>query len=193
MWPGWLRSPGRAYISSKPPPSPMHFSCSSFKDINTLLLEEPQNESKSEPQSPRRPRPCIFHRVRIATSLLHHRHHSKTSIISPPPNHGYHHITLYFTSLRIVRKTFEDCRTVRSILRGLRVPVDERDLSIDSRYLDELQRISGSKKVSLPVVFIGGKHVGGAKEIKEMNESGELRKLIGGLPFVENRAEICSL
>ncbi|XP_043817403.1 protein MALE DISCOVERER 2-like [Manihot esculenta] len=34
----------------------------------------------------------------------------------------------------------------------------------------------------LPAVFLGGKYVGGAEEIKEMNESGELSKLIGGLP-----------
>ncbi|KAF2319158.1 hypothetical protein GH714_013636 [Hevea brasiliensis] len=110
------------------------------------------------------------------------------SIPSSGSGHGMpsHHSEAHSVSLRIVRKTFEDCRTVRSILRGFRVPVDERDLSIDSRYLDELQRITGSKKVNLPVVFIGGKHIGGAKEIKEMNESGELRKLIGGLPFVEN-------
>ncbi|KAJ9175933.1 hypothetical protein P3X46_014432 [Hevea brasiliensis] len=189
MWPEWLRSPRRAHSFPKEPPqppSPRYFFCSSFKDVNTLLLEEPQNGSKSEPQSPRRP--SIFHRVRIATSLLrhHHRHHSKTSTISPPSNQDEHDIILYFTSLRIVRKTYEDCRTVRSILRGFRVPIDERDLSIDGRYLDELQMITGSKKVSLPVVFMGGKYVGGAEEIKEMNESGELRKLIGGLPFVEN-------
>uniref|UniRef100_A0A2C9VS55 Uncharacterized protein n=1 Tax=Manihot esculenta TaxID=3983 RepID=A0A2C9VS55_MANES len=36
-----------------------------------------------------------------------------------------------------------------------------------------------SKKVRLPAVFLGGKYVGGAEEIKEMNESGELSKLIG--------------
>lgn len=182
----WLRSPGGAHFSSKQPPSPRYFSCSSFKDINNILLEELQNGSKSEPESPRKP--SIFHRVRLATSrLLHCSHYrSKISILSPPPNHSDHHIVVYFTSLRIVRRTFEDCRTVRSILLGYRVPIDERDLSMDGRYLDELQEITGSKKVSLPVVFIGGKHVGGAEKIKEMNESGELKMLIGRLSFVEN-------
>ncbi|KDP44720.1 hypothetical protein JCGZ_01220 [Jatropha curcas] len=201
MWPEWLRSPSRAHISATKPPatsqgppkSPRYFSCSSLKDVNTLLLEEPQSRSICKPESPRSP--SVFHRVRIATSLLrnHRYHYSKPPIIlSSPANSDDHDLILYFTTLRVVRKTFEDCRTVRSILRGFRVPIDERDLSMDGRYLDELQAITGSKRVSLPVVFIGGKYVGGAEEIKEMNESGELKKLIHELPFVEtNVCELC--
>uniref|UniRef100_A0A2C9VNK9 Glutaredoxin domain-containing protein n=1 Tax=Manihot esculenta TaxID=3983 RepID=A0A2C9VNK9_MANES len=95
-------------------------------------------------------------------------------------------------SLGVVRKTFEDCRTVRSILRGFHVPIDERDLSMDAGYLDEIQMITASKKVRLPAVFLGGNYVGGAEEIKEMNESGELSKLIGGLPFCNGSHKIYS-
>uniref|UniRef100_A0A2C9VSF4 Glutaredoxin domain-containing protein n=1 Tax=Manihot esculenta TaxID=3983 RepID=A0A2C9VSF4_MANES len=191
MWLEWLRSLSRAHTSPRQPqepPSPRYFSCSSFKDINAILLEE-QHGSKSQPQTPRRP--SIFHRASPLHG--HHRNHSKTFIISPPPNQDDHEIILYFTSLGIVRKTFEDCRTVRSILRGFRVPIDERDLSMDAGYLDEIQMITGSKKVRLPAVFLGGKYVGGAEEIKEMNESGELSKLIGGLPFVGNNSfcDVC--
>ncbi|KAJ6690131.1 hypothetical protein OIU85_006413 [Salix viminalis] len=61
--------------------------------------------------------------------------------------------------------------------------MDECDLSMDGMYLDELQEIIGSKKVTLPVVFIGGKYIGGVKEITELHESGDLKKLIGGLPL----------
>ncbi|WCJ19936.1 Glutaredoxin family protein [Euphorbia peplus] len=202
MWPVWLRSPTRSPTfshrkppsspPSHPPQSPRHFSCTSFKDIQTLL-ETPKCGSISEPQSPKTP--SVFHRVRIATALLrhHHRHHHHKApiILSPPPNSDDRQIILYFTSLRIVRKTFEDCRAVRSILRGFRVPIDERDLSMDGRFLDELQTITGAKKVSLPVVFIAGKYVGGADEIREMNESGELKKMISLVPFVENN--VCDL
>ncbi|XP_050208717.1 uncharacterized protein At5g39865-like [Mercurialis annua] len=208
MWPDWLRSPSRSprqppQAAAHPPPRttsppPKYFSCSSFKDIHTLLLEDqPDNKygsislhhrQQNPPNSPRKP--SIFHRVRIATSLLrNHRQQnyentlnsSKLPIISPPPpNIDDLQIILYFTSLRIVRKTFEDCRTVRSILRGCRIPIDERDLSMDSKYLDELQVITGSKKVNLPLVFIGGKFIGGVDEVRELNENGDLKKMISG-------------
>ncbi|KAG8651482.1 hypothetical protein MANES_07G132900v8 [Manihot esculenta] len=191
MWLEWLRSPSRAQTSPRQPPeppSPRYFSCSSFKDINAILLEE-QNGSKSQLQTPRRP--SIFHRD--SPLHRHYRNHSKTFIISPPPNQDDHKIILYFTSLGIVRKTFEDCRTVRSMLRGFRVPIDERDLSMDAEHLYEIQMITGSKKVRLPAVFLGGKYVGGAEEIKEMNESGELSKLIGGLHIKIKFNSVCDV
>ncbi|KAJ7959855.1 putative Glutaredoxin family protein [Quillaja saponaria] len=94
-------------------------------------------------------------------------------------------IVVYFTSLNVVRSTFYDCKTVRSILRGFRVSIDERDLSMDSRFLTELQGILGQSKLTLPRVFIGGRYIGGAEEVRQLNETGELKKLIVGLPVVE--------
>ncbi|OAY48817.2 hypothetical protein MANES_05G009856v8 [Manihot esculenta] len=143
MWLEWLRSPSRAHTSLRrpaEPPSPRHFSCSSFKNINVILLEE-QNGSKSQPQTPRRP--SIFHRVRIASPLL--RNHSKTFIISP-------------------------CGEAQWKMEGL--------LGFGVGIWIHFHS-TASKKVRLPAVFLGGKYVGGAEEIKEMNESGELSKLIG--------------
>ncbi|CAN0875529.1 hypothetical protein LINGRAHAP2_LOCUS10885 [Linum grandiflorum] len=55
-----------------------------------------------------------------------------------------------------MRRSYEDCRTVRSILCGIRAPTDERDLSMDVKYLDELQKI-------LPVVLIGEKCIVGGR------------------------------
>lgn len=104
---------------------------------------------------------------------------------------------VYFTSLRVVRPTFEDCRTVRSILRGFRVPLDERDLSMDSGFLEELQRILGggdgsSPAVALPRVFIGGRYVGGREEVQQLHESGELKKFVDGMPAAEpGVCEVC--
>uniref|UniRef100_A0A5B7B2V6 Glutaredoxin domain-containing protein n=1 Tax=Davidia involucrata TaxID=16924 RepID=A0A5B7B2V6_DAVIN len=97
-------------------------------------------------------------------------------------------IVVYFTSLRVVRRTFEDCRAVRSILRGFRVSIDERDLSMDSAFLEELQGILGREdkaKLTLPRVFIGGRYIGGDEEIRQLNETGELKKFVEGLPAAE--------
>lgn len=89
-------------------------------------------------------------------------------------------IVLYFTSLRGIRKTYEECCIVRTIFRGFRVCVDERDVSMDSSYRKELQSVLEGKVVGLPQVFIGGKYVGGAEEIKQLHEAGELANLVEG-------------
>ncbi|OMP01388.1 Glutaredoxin [Corchorus capsularis] len=103
------------------------------------------------------------------------------------PSSAENRIVLYFTSLRGIRKTYEDCCSVRMIFRGFRVPVDERDISMDSMYRTELQSLVGGKAISLPQVFIRGKHVGGVEEIKQLNESGELAKLLEGFPIRDPR------
>ncbi|XWS65344.1 hypothetical protein CRYUN_Cryun05aG0104700 [Craigia yunnanensis] len=96
-------------------------------------------------------------------------------------------IVLYFTSLRGIRKTYEDCCSVRMIFTGFRVPVDDRDISMDFMFRNELQRLLGGKLICLPQVFIRGKHVGGVEEIKQLNESGELAKLLEGFPVRDSR------
>ncbi|KAL4587778.1 hypothetical protein LXL04_000652 [Taraxacum kok-saghyz] len=101
-------------------------------------------------------------------------------------------VVVYMTSLRVIRSTFEACRTVRSILQGFRVPVDERDLSMDSSFFDEIRKIMAQigqggiddKRVDLPKVFIGGRYIGGADEVVELHEIGELKKFVKGLPAV---------
>lgn len=98
---------------------------------------------------------------------------------------GDDRILLYFTSLRGIRKTYEDCCSVRTILRSFRVPVDERDISMDSSFRKELETALGGKALTLPQLFIRGKHVGGAEEINQLNEAGELAKLLDGFPILE--------
>ncbi|OWM87397.1 hypothetical protein CDL15_Pgr022508 [Punica granatum] len=177
MWPPpWLSSPRRDKLRRH-----TSFSCSSFKDIQNLCREE-----ELEARQPRSP--SIFHRVRISTSVLRAwANNSRPAIHAPPPPS----VTLYFTSLRVVRRTYEDCRAVRSILRGLRLQVDERDLSMDGKFLDELQQITGVKKPSLPCVLIGGKLIGGAEEVRQLHESGELKRLLGGCPASGGSCDAC--
>lgn len=212
MWRSWNKSmvqiPDKASQSSS-------FSCSSFKDVQELFADETPKPTTSRRAS------IVFHRVRFVNSLLRAwsnlpsegqsqlRFHPEEpqpvlkfvdpkSTKSTVPTRSEavpvseKRIIVYFTSLRVVRSTFEDCRTVRSILRGFRVSIDERDLSMDSGFLTELQQILGKKKLILPAVFIGAEYFGGAEEIRQLHETGELKKLIEGLPTADSGAcEVC--
>ncbi|KAK9726026.1 hypothetical protein RND81_05G185200 [Saponaria officinalis] len=91
-------------------------------------------------------------------------------------------IVLYFTSLRGIRKTYEDCSYVRMILKGFRVVVDERDISMDSSYRKELQNALVGKAISLPQLFIRGEHIGGVDDVKLLHETGELESILEGCP-----------
>ncbi|KAF5180978.1 Glutaredoxin [Thalictrum thalictroides] len=101
-------------------------------------------------------------------------------------------IVIYFTSLRGIRRTYEDCCVVRTIFKGLRVPVDERDISMDSAYRNELQCALDKNKValSLPQVFVKGKYLGGVEKVKQLHEDGELAKFVEGFP-VQDPGFVC--
>ncbi|KAI3446526.1 hypothetical protein Pfo_003191 [Paulownia fortunei] len=113
-----------------------------------------------------------------------------SSLVSDSDESGYlwdakDRIVLYYTSLRGIRKTYEDCCAVRVIFRCFRVCVDEKDISMDRSYRKELQDALKVKAVSLPQVFIKGRYIGSAEEIKELNEAGELAKLLEGFPLMD--------
>ncbi|XP_071723134.1 uncharacterized protein At5g39865-like [Rutidosis leptorrhynchoides] len=90
-------------------------------------------------------------------------------------------VVVYFTSLRGVRKTYEDCCHVRVILKSLGVQVDERDVSMHSGFKEELKKLLGDEFKnggSLPKVFLGKEYIGGAEEIRRMHEEAQLEKLL---------------
>lgn len=53
---------------------------------------------------------------------------------------------------------------------------------MDCAYRTELLNILRVKQVTLPQVFIKGKYVGGADVIKQLHETGQLAKVLKGLP-----------
>lgn len=114
---------------------------------------------------------------------------------SPPkcPPRGEGRVVIYFTSLRGVRKTYEDCCDVRLILRGYGVRLDERDVSMHQGFRDELYELLGGRTESfggltLPRVFVKGSYVGGAEEVRQMHESGDLGNLMQGCEKLEEGA-----
>ncbi|XP_058226244.1 uncharacterized protein At5g39865-like [Rhododendron vialii] len=96
-------------------------------------------------------------------------------------------VVLYFTSLRGVRKTYEDCCHVRVILKGTGVRIDERDVSMHSGFKEELKELLGAgfSGGGLPKVFVGKKYVGGAEEIRRLHEEGRLEKALECCEMVE--------
>lgn len=98
------------------------------------------------------------------------------------PPRGEGKAVLYFTSLRGVRRTYEECCNVRLILQGFGVQVDERDVWMHSKFREELKEVLGTKKqLSLPRLFIKGRYIGGAEEVKQLHEEGTLSRLLEGL------------
>ncbi|XP_062196427.1 uncharacterized protein At5g39865-like [Phragmites australis] len=99
------------------------------------------------------------------------------------PAHAGKAVVLYFTSLRGVRRTFEDGRAVRAILRCYRVRVDERDVSMHAAFKSELRDLLGADFVGpvLPRVFVDGRHdLGGAEDVRALHEAGELARALAG-------------
>lgn len=69
--------------------------------------------------------------------------------------------------------------------------LDERDVSMDSEYRRELEKKLGSRTgIRLPQVFVKGQCLGGAEEIKQLHESGELGRILRGLP-VSDPGSVC--
>lgn len=93
-----------------------------------------------------------------------------------PPG-GEDGVVVYTTSVRGVRKTYEDCNRVRTVLELHRVVFDERDVSLHGGFLLELKGLLG-EDVTVPQVFFKGRHVGGADRVVELNETGRLGRIL---------------
>lgn len=103
-----------------------------------------------------------------------------------PPN-GEKRVVIYTTTLRGVRKTFDECNAIRAALEGLRVSVCERDISMDRGLREELRQLmSGREREELipPRLFVKGRYIGGAEEVMRLVEEGLLEELLQGMPRV---------
>lgn len=72
-----------------------------------------------------------------------------------PPG-GAETVVLYTTSLRGVRRTFEDCNRVKSVLELQQVVVDERDVALHGEFLKELKELLGDE-ATVPRMFVKGR------------------------------------
>lgn len=110
-----------------------------------------------------------------------------------PPG-GSDSVILYTTSLRGIRKTFEDCNSIRFLLESFRVLFFERDVSMHMEFKEELWRVLDGR-VNPPRLFIKGRYIGGAEEVLALHEQGRFRVLFEGIPidiFIGSPCEGCA-
>ncbi|KAK7278581.1 hypothetical protein RJT34_23613 [Clitoria ternatea] len=98
----------------------------------------------------------------------------------PPGGDGT--VIFYTTTLRGIRKTFEDCTKIRFLLQSFKVLYFERDISMHKEFRDELWSILEGKTMP-PRLFIKGRYIGGAEEVLSLHEQGKLKQLFEGLPM----------
>lgn len=103
-----------------------------------------------------------------------------------PPG-GEQSVVLYTTTLRGIRRTFEDCNDVRAAIESHGVQIVEKDISMDSGFREEIRFLMGRREVRVPLLFVKGRLVGGAEEVLKLEEEGKLEKMLAGIP----RAAAC--
>ncbi|KAM1339623.1 hypothetical protein ACFX2I_038402 [Malus domestica] len=101
-----------------------------------------------------------------------------------PPG-GENKVVVYTTTLRGVRRTFEECNAVRAEIEGLGVMIVERDVSMDRGFREELSDLmkgKGKEAAVPPRVFVKGRYIGGSEEVLKILEEGLLGEILAGCP-----------
>ncbi|KAF5193997.1 Pr5-like receptor kinase [Thalictrum thalictroides] len=97
------------------------------------------------------------------------------------PPQGENSVIMYTTTIEQMKRPFKESNEVRSILRSHNIQIIERDVwGADFNYDDELKDLVGG--IDTPVVFVEGRLIGGAKEVKTLEVEGKLKILFDGIP-----------
>lgn len=101
--------------------------------------------------------------IAIACQSLIASYFSYTITHTPQTNTEEGKIIVYTTSIRTVRKTYDDCKYVLGVFHNLRVRIEERDIYINEfhhRELEERLDLKNVLKLPVPQIYINGQHVG---------------------------------
>lgn len=93
-----------------------------------------------------------------------------------PPG-GSEKVVIYTTSLGGIRRTYEDCNRVRSIMELHGFVYEERDISLHGEFRTQLKELLG-ELASVPRMFVKGRYLGGVDEIVGLNEMSRLRRIL---------------
>lgn len=70
------------------------------------------------------------------------------------------------------------CVRAKALLRSKNLQFEEIDVARDAKLREEAIRLSGGRR-TVPQIFIDGRSIGGYDELYEMEQSGELDRLVG--------------
>ncbi|KAI5664733.1 hypothetical protein M9H77_24056 [Catharanthus roseus] len=178
----------------KQSPNPNDVKCDSFRVDSVTIstrrkslgpLFDPEELSRDQEQIKK----MISSEIPKSTKETEKTESSTTNILEKfeekcPPG-GENAVVIYTTTLRGIRKTFEDCNKARSTIESHHVSMSERDISMHSAFKEELRGIMGKKEVKVPIVFVKGRLIGGADEIVKLEEEGKLGILFCDIPAAE--------
>jgi GrxC family glutaredoxin len=69
------------------------------------------------------------------------------------------------------------CAAAKALLRTKGVPFEEIDVSNDPARRAEMEQLSGRRTV--PQIFINGRSIGGYDDVRQLDATGELDRLLG--------------
>lgn len=98
-------------------------------------------------------------------------------------------LVLYTSTNAVIRNSFERCNSVLKLFDLLRLKVERRDLYLDSKFASELTE--RAPELEVPVVFASGVLLGDATKVMQLNETGELKKILRG--YVEAPSGQCNV
>jgi len=102
-------------------------------------------------------------------------------------------VVVYMTSLGVVRRTWERCRSAVAILEDHLVDFERRDLGLSRQLKDEFQNRVGNDPHlgDLPAVFVDGRYFGGVDVLEKWSECGLLKHFLEPYKRASNRRSLC--
>ncbi|CAL2035288.1 unnamed protein product [Caenorhabditis brenneri] len=108
-------------------------------------------------------------------------------------------VVVYLTSCGVLRRSFDRCKAVTSLLEAFRVKFEVRDLNISMFHVEELaKKLKLNQEFqrelifdSLPLIYVDGYFLGNDKTLVELNDKKVLERILEKYKTSPTRA-ICS-
>uniref|UniRef100_A0A915K4X1 Glutaredoxin domain-containing protein n=1 Tax=Romanomermis culicivorax TaxID=13658 RepID=A0A915K4X1_ROMCU len=109
-------------------------------------------------------------------------------------------VVVYMTSLRVIRPTWESCRSTISILENHSINFERRDVNLYPGFWDELKNRldlgndgddDNTAFLELPQIFVDGVHFADAKRLCELTELGQIKNILAPYMHLNKSKSLC--